>query len=65
MKSIAKANGRNLDGMLYSTFRTPYRVHSQAKEKIENKPVCGSKRRIKHAYLSFFHSPLQYFSLLN
>ena len=31
MKSTAKANGKNLDGMIYSTFRTSYRVHSQAK----------------------------------
>ena len=31
MKNIAKANGTNLDGMIYSTFRTTYRVHFQAK----------------------------------
>ena len=30
IKSIVKAKGRNLDGMLYSTFRATYRVHSQA-----------------------------------
>ena len=30
MKSVAKANGRNLDGILYSMFQTTYRVHSQA-----------------------------------
>ena len=33
MKSTAKANGKNWDGMIYSTttFQTSYRVHFQAK----------------------------------
>ena len=31
MKSKAKANEKNLDGMIYSTFQTTYRVHFQAK----------------------------------
>ena len=35
--SIAKANKINLDGMLYSMFRTTYRVHSQAKTTIQLK----------------------------
>ena len=37
MKNIAKAKGKNLDGIVYWTFRTTYRVHSQARTTIQLK----------------------------
>ena len=50
MKSIAKANGRKLDGMLYSTFRTIYTIQGSFSGKKKYIIKLQFKRRSKPKY---------------